>query len=87
MNKINKDKLNFYLSNSESCSYLENRKEKKIFLVMDDITKSDEYQFLIKNGFRRSHNILYNQVCDNCCLLYTSPSPRDKRQYRMPSSA
>ena len=23
----------------------------------------------------------------NCCLLYTSPSPRDKRQSRMPSSA
>ena len=26
-----------------------------------------------------------NKVCD--CLLYTSPSPRDKRQSRMPSSA
>ena len=24
---------------------------------------------------------------DNPCLLYTSPSPRDKRQSRMPSSA
>ena len=24
---------------------------------------------------------------DNFCLLYTSPSPRDKRQSRMPSSA
>ena len=24
---------------------------------------------------------------NGCCLLYTSPSPRDKRQYRMPSSA
>ena len=24
---------------------------------------------------------------DNICLLYTSPSPRDKRQSRMPSSA
>ena len=24
---------------------------------------------------------------DGCCLLYTSPSPRDKRQSRMPSSA
>ena len=24
---------------------------------------------------------------DNLCLLYTSPSPRDKRQSRMPSSA
>ena len=26
-------------------------------------------------------------VCQNSCLLYTSPSPRDKRQSRMPSSA
>ena len=24
---------------------------------------------------------------DKICLLYTSPSPRDKRQSRMPSSA
>ena len=24
---------------------------------------------------------------NNACLLYTSPSPRDKRQSRMPSSA
>ena len=31
-----------------------------------------------------------NLILDNlqkCCLLYTSPSPRDKRQSRMPSSA
>ena len=29
------------------------------------------------------------KVCGQCevCLLYTSPSPRDKRQSRMPSSA
>ena len=26
-------------------------------------------------------------VMDHFCLLYTSPSPRDKRQSRMPSSA
>ena len=26
-------------------------------------------------------------ACINNCLLYTSPSPRDKRQSRMPSSA
>ena len=26
-------------------------------------------------------------VVANVCLLYTSPSPRDKRQSRMPSSA
>ena len=27
------------------------------------------------------------QTALNNCLLYTSPSPRDKRQSRMPSSA
>ena len=29
----------------------------------------------------------YNPVFTSSCLLYTSPSPRDKRQSRMPSSA
>ena len=34
------------------------------------------------SGFRLAH------VTDShICLLYTSPSPRDKRQSRMPSSA
>ena len=28
-----------------------------------------------------------NRVFSKACLLYTSPSPRDKRQSRMPSSA
>ena len=27
------------------------------------------------------------ELQSNACLLYTSPSPRDKRQSRMPSSA
>ena len=26
-------------------------------------------------------------VCTQCCLLYTSPSPRDRQKSRMPSSA
>ena len=30
---------------------------------------------------------LYDPILKNDCLLYTSPSPRDKRQSRMPSSA
>ena len=29
----------------------------------------------------------FNVIGDDTCLLYTSPSPRDKRQSRMPSSA
>ena len=43
---------------------------------------SDAYDLLEK---------LYGDLCcsdaDYGCLLYTSPSPRDKRQSRMPSSA
>ena len=30
---------------------------------------------------------LWSKVWQYACLLYTSPSPRDKRQSRMPSSA
>ena len=30
---------------------------------------------------------LHGEVLNLACLLYTSPSPRDKRQSRMPSSA
>ena len=29
----------------------------------------------------------YNQTWDENCLLYTSPSPRDRQKSRMPSSA
>ena len=38
-------------------------------------------------------NTVFQEICrhemlgDFSCLLYTSPSPRDKRQSRMPSSA
>ena len=31
--------------------------------------------------------LIYDIIVNNSCLLYTSPSPRDKRQSRMPSSA
>ena len=34
-----------------------------------------------------SPNVLIGNLGVLTCLLYTSPSPRDKRQSRMPSSA
>ena len=34
-----------------------------------------------------SESFTANWYLNNICLLYTSPSPRDKRQSRMPSSA
>lgn len=88
MNKlINKFNHNFYLSNTETCSYLDNKQERKIFTIMDDPGQTYEYESLIKLGFRRSHNILYNQVCDSCNLcksiriscLNFKPSKSEKR--------
>ena len=35
----------------------------------------------------RVSRVLFNKYQIKTCLLYTSPSPRDKRQSRMPSSA
>ena len=39
-------------------------------------------------GANESSEVLHKEcVAPSVCLLYTSPSPRDKRQSRMPSSA
>ena len=42
-----------------------------------------------ERAFAMIRDLEHNEiiVCFNPCLLYTSPSPRDKRQSRMPSSA
>ena len=49
---------------------------------------SEGYEFLYigtSHGGIYRYNLYGNQY--DFCLLYTSPSPRDKRQSRMPSSA
>ena len=46
----------------------------------------DSVPWIVVNG----HRSMYCSCDNDClgdCLLYTSPSPRDKRQSRMPSSA
>ena len=49
--------------------------------VYADVTNSGDVSKMIK----KSQEVFGNEV--HICLLYTSPSPRDKRQSRMPSSA
>ena len=57
-------------------------------------TQVFSFEVTDSNGLSDTHNITFtvNNINDapvicNVCLLYTSPSPRDKRQSRMPSSA
>ena len=42
--------------------------------------------FMAKRLREKQVKVIFLELCEDC-LLYTSPSPRDKRQSRMPSSA
>ena len=54
---------------------LKTEEKKELFMTMD------EYEQW------RKDNPDWDKDWSQGCLLYTSPSPRDKRQSRMPSSA
>ena len=59
--------------------------------VTEDIVETGPNKSTMENE-RRSGKFVSNNVINLSgrvltCLLYTSPSPRDKRQSRMPSSA
>ena len=61
----------------------------QIFPQIDAVVNnagSYNYQSILDCS-HKSFKSLINTSLDGCCLLYTSPSPRDKRQSRMPSSA
>ena len=47
----------------------------------------DMIDMVIENQTLRIATGVLNEIMTEACLLYTSPSPRDKRQSRMPSSA
>ena len=44
-------------------------------------------QFIRRENYINSYMMNENFVSWGCCLLYTSPSPRDRTRSRMPSSA
>ena len=53
-------------------------KEEKLLLLALETNDEKEIEKAVK---------ILLKGCITSCLLYTSPSPRDKRQSRMPSSA
>ena len=56
----------------------------KVRLQYNDGSKTDRY---VGSAFFGDSKEGLHLVRAYTCLLYTSPSPRDKRQSRMPSSA
>ena len=67
LNKLeNTHKEDFYISDSTECVYQPDQKERKLFTFIKGSKDKDFYNLLISRGFRRSQNILYNQVCEGC---------------------
>ena len=59
----------------------------KIQVKAAGICGSEVHAFHGKHPFRIPPVVSGHEFAGVVCLLYTSPSPRDKRQSRMPSSA
>ena len=79
-----------YLTLNDSGSLATLDEFKKAFLERFDKTQSVlEAQHLISNLRQSSDEDVQDffERVSTCCLLYTSPSPRDRQKSRMPSSA
>ena len=57
------------------------------YLPKLDAEKHKEYKVLMGFKNMKEAKKWIRENPEKICLLYTSPSPRDKRQSRMPSSA
>ncbi|WP_424943330.1 arginyltransferase [Aliiroseovarius crassostreae] len=60
----------FYVTAPQSCPYLEDRQERKLFTALQGEHAAQLNDTLSKQGFRRSQNVLYRPSCAECnaCL-------------------
>ena len=69
--------------------------QKKIRDILVNISNGYSYKQILSNNYdpqltESKQGFIYEAICKWCintCLLYTSPSPRDAHESRMPSSA
>jgi arginyl-tRNA--protein-N-Asp/Glu arginylyltransferase len=62
----------FYVTAPQTCPYLNDRQERKLFtsLQCDNAQKLNDT--LSKQGFRRSQNVLYRPSCVECCACMSA---------------
>ena len=61
--------------------------EKNVKLYVDSFTKEYKNIGYIAIYWPLKNEVDIRSLKENICLLYTSPSPRDREKSRMPSSA
>ena len=84
----------FLLSFLAGCSLFGGNKDTKN-LVADGLTPKELYEQAedkvdagsIEQAIDQYETLLFSYPGSKYCLLYTSPSPRDRQKSRMPSSA
>ena len=57
------------------------------YVVRPKVDKSGETEKIRYYGVPVTSGQVSTEQLATCCLLYTSPSPRDRQKSRMPSSA
>ena len=77
--ELNQDEFSTWIS---PLAYLEEQDE----FGMQAVTLLAPNDF-IKEHVKQNYDSIIKQYLSRSCLLYTSPSPRDQRGSRMPSSA
>lgn len=56
----------FFVTQPQPCPYLAGRVEQKVVTVLGHAATAGKYDLLNRNGFRRSHEILYRPTCPAC---------------------
>ena len=80
--------LRFTLNRPEKRNALNDEIREELFDGLRQGDRDNETSVMIIRGAGEAFSAGYDLSQPNhSCLLYTSPSPRDKRQSRMPSSA
>ena len=88
MQHLPPDLPQFFITATHECPYLDNRKERKVFVTLDSLNPNLLNNILSKQGFRRSQNILYRPTCTDCnaCLsarIVTNKFMLSKSQKRL----
>ena len=80
----------FYVTAPQSCPYLDDRMERKLFTALQGESANSLNNALSKQGFRRSQNVLYRPSCSECAACLSArirvedfqPSKSQKRVLR-----
>ncbi len=86
----NSHQLQFFMSTDSPCPYLQEERERKLFTSLASPQAEAVQNALSKEGFRRSQNIVYRPVCQNCAACLSAripvkefaPSKNQKRVFR-----